>query len=128
MLTQEPAPDPKYKLNISLSFTFSHPLDCLICAKDIMIVVLLLLQMMGDEKVDRWFIYVRVWVRGQGLGVIFFLLILCFCAVVNFSFMTGAWQFCVSFFLFLFFVSNPFNHVCRNCSVCFEKLFQKLGF
>ena len=45
MLTQEPAPDPKCKLNITSFFTFPHPLDCLICAKDIMIIVLF--KMMG---------------------------------------------------------------------------------
>ena len=45
MLTQEPTPDPKCKLNITSFFTFPHPLDCLICAKDIMIIVLL--KMMG---------------------------------------------------------------------------------
>ena len=45
ILTQEPAPDPKCKLNVTSFFTFPHPLDCLICAKDIMIIVLL--KMMG---------------------------------------------------------------------------------
>ena len=34
MLTQGPAPDPKCKLNISSFFTLPYPLDCLICAKD----------------------------------------------------------------------------------------------
>ena len=46
MLTQKPAPDPKCKLNILSFFIRPHPLDCFICDKDIMIIVLLL-QMMG---------------------------------------------------------------------------------
>ena len=41
MLTQEPAPDCKCKLN-TLFLTLPHPLDCLKCAKDIIIIVLLL--------------------------------------------------------------------------------------
>ena len=47
ILTQGPAPDPKCKLNISSFLTLPHPLHCLICAKNIMIIVLLL-QMMGE--------------------------------------------------------------------------------
>ena len=35
-LTQGPVPDSKCKLNISLFLTFLHPLDCRICAKNIM--------------------------------------------------------------------------------------------
>ena len=46
MLTQGPAPDPKCKLNISSFLTLPHPSVCLICANDIMIIVLLL-QIMG---------------------------------------------------------------------------------
>ena len=42
MLTQGPAPDPKCELNITLFLTLPHPLHCPICAKDIMVVVLLL--------------------------------------------------------------------------------------
>ena len=41
-----PAPDPNCKLNISSLLTLSHPSDCLICANDIMIIVLLQ-QIMG---------------------------------------------------------------------------------
>lgn len=56
MLTQEPAPDTKFKLNILSFFTGLHPLDCFICDKDIIIIVLLL-QMMGNEKVwIGWFV------------------------------------------------------------------------
>ena len=59
MLTQRPVPDPKCKLNIPSFLTLPHPLDCLICAKDIMITVLLL-QMLRDWKAGGWLIYVRV--------------------------------------------------------------------
>ena len=55
MLTQEPALDPKCKLNILSFFTGLHPLDCFICDKDIIIIVLLL-QMMGDEVWIGWFV------------------------------------------------------------------------
>ena len=54
MLTQWPAPDPKSKLNISF-LTLPYPIDCFICAKDLMIIVLLL-QMIGGWEVWGWFI------------------------------------------------------------------------
>ena len=65
MLAQGPAPDPRCKLNISSFFTLSYLLDCLIYARDIMIIVLLL-QMM--EEWEGWgrFIYVGVWVGEKG--------------------------------------------------------------
>ena len=50
MLTQGPAADSKCKFNISSFLTLPHPLDCLICAKDIMI-QLFLLQIMGAKWV-----------------------------------------------------------------------------
>ena len=37
-----PAPDPKCKLNISSFLTFPHSLDCLICTRNSMSIVLLL--------------------------------------------------------------------------------------
>ena len=49
MLTQGPAPDPKYKLNIILFLTLPHPLHCLISTKCIMNT--LLLQVMGGLEV-----------------------------------------------------------------------------
>ena len=49
MLTRGPAPDPKYELNITSFLTLSHPLHCPICAKDIMVTVLLLQVMGGWE-------------------------------------------------------------------------------
>ena len=47
MLTQGPAPDRKCKLNISSTLTLPPLLDCLICARNSMS-ILLLLQMLGD--------------------------------------------------------------------------------
>ena len=47
MLTQGPAPDPKCELNITSFLTLPHPLHCPICAKDIMVTVLLL-QVIGE--------------------------------------------------------------------------------
>ena len=61
MLRQGPPPDPKCELNITSFFTLLHPLCCLICAKDIM-VFLLLLEVMGGWVGWGQFIYVRVWV------------------------------------------------------------------
>ena len=39
MLSQGPAPDPKRELSITSLLIVPHPLHCLICAKDIMIIV-----------------------------------------------------------------------------------------
>ena len=50
MLTQGPAPDRKCKLNISSTLTLPPLLDCLICARNSMS-ILLLLQMLGDGMV-----------------------------------------------------------------------------
>ena len=57
MLTQGPARDRKCELNMSL-FTLPHTLYCPICAKDIMVAVLLLQVMegsfmLGFESGDR---------------------------------------------------------------------------
>ena len=49
MLTEVPTPDPKCQLNITSFLTLSHPLHCLIYAKDIMIIVLLLHVIAGWE-------------------------------------------------------------------------------
>ena len=75
MLTQGPTPDPKCKLNISSFLTLQHPSDCLICANDIMMIVLLLEIMRGCEG---WGV---VWVGGHMVGIIFF-----FCSVFLFIF------------------------------------------
>ena len=42
MLTQGPAPDPKCKLNISSFLTLPYLLDCLICTRNSVSIVLLL--------------------------------------------------------------------------------------
>ena len=76
MLTLGPAPDPKWKFNASSSLTLPHSSDCFICAKEIIIIVFLL-QMIGDGKVGGWFIHVRVWVREQGWVSYFYI----FCSV-----------------------------------------------
>ena len=81
MLTQGRAPDPNCELNITSFLTLPHQLHCPICAKDIMVTVLLI-QVMGVWGRWGWFIYVRVWVGGQGVGIIYFplfVLFLCCC-------------------------------------------------
>ena len=80
MLTQGPAPNPKCELNITSFLTLPHPLHSPICAKDIMVIVVLL-QVMGGWEGWGWFIYLRVWVGGQGVGIffLFFVLFLCCC-------------------------------------------------
>ena len=95
MLTQWPPRDPKCKLNVSF-LTFPHPLDCLICAKYIIIIVLLPEMMRGWDG-WWWFIYVWVWVE-DGVGVMFFFI---FCSV----------------FVLLFIVLLWLAHDC--CCVCF---------
>ena len=71
MLTQGPGPDPKCKLIISSFLTLPHLLDCLICARNAMPIVLLLQMMGGGDGIGGgWLIYIRVWVGGQGVGVI----------------------------------------------------------
>ena len=69
MLTQGPAPDPKCKLIILSFLTLPHLLDYLICTRNAMSIVLVL-QMMGDGIGGGWFFYIRVWVGGQGVGII----------------------------------------------------------
>ena len=69
MLTQGPAPDPKCKLIMPSFLTLPHFLDCLICTKNTMSIALLL-QMMGGWDRWGWLIYIRLWVRGQGVGLI----------------------------------------------------------
>ena len=67
ILTQGPAQDTKCELNITSFLTFPDPLHCPICAKDILVTVLLL-QVMGG------------WV-GWGVVHYFFYFLFCFCAV-----------------------------------------------
>ena len=82
MLTHRPTPDLKCELNIASLLTLPHPLPSPVCAKDLMVIVLLLQVMRGMERFGGWLIYVKVWVGGHGVGIIFFLffvLFLCFC-------------------------------------------------
>ena len=53
MLTQAPAPDPKCKLIISSFLTIPHFLDCFICTRNTMSIVLTL-QMMGGWDRCVW--------------------------------------------------------------------------
>ena len=50
MLTQEPAPDPKCKLNLRSFLTLPHSLHFLICAKDILVTALLFQVIRGWES------------------------------------------------------------------------------
>ena len=51
MLTQRSTPDHKCKLDVLSFLTLTHLLDCLICARNLMPLVLLLQMAMGC---DRW--------------------------------------------------------------------------
>ena len=113
MLTQGPAPDPKCKLIISSYLTLPQLLDCLICTRNAMPIVLLL-QMMagggGGGGVDGiggggWLMYIRVWVGGQRVGIILWFL---------FSF-SCAFAFCCLTFLVPLF--RWLEH--DGCCVCF---------
>ena len=57
------------KLNISSLITLLHLLGCLICVKNIMIIVVLL-KMMRDGNGGGWLIYVRVWVGDKGCYIL----------------------------------------------------------
>ena len=65
ILTQGPTPDPKCKLIISPFLPLPHLLDCLICTRNAMSIILLL-QLMGDGLGGEWLIYIRVWVGNRG--------------------------------------------------------------
>ena len=65
ILTQGPTPDPKCKLIISPFLSLPHLLDCLICTRNAMSIILLL-QLMGDGLGGEWLIYIRVWVGNWG--------------------------------------------------------------
>ena len=114
-MNQYPAPDPKCQLIISSFLTLSHLIDCLICTKNLMPIVLLL-EMMGGYERWKWLIFWGVQVGGQGLGIILELLTCAFvfCSI-TFSVPLRRWLehngCCVCFyvFFFIFFVSGPFN-------------------
>ena len=104
MLTQGPAPDLKCKLNISSFLTLPNLLDCLICTRNCVSIVLLLWMVWGwDRQGDGgWLIHIELQVadRGWVLSHSFFLLVL-------FSFVLSC---LVSFFIWV-------NH--DGCCVCF---------
>ena len=50
MLTQGPTPHPKCKLNIASFLTLPHLLDCLICTRNSVSIVLLLRMMGGWDR------------------------------------------------------------------------------
>ena len=129
VLTQGHAPDLKCELNITSFLTLPHPLDCPICAKDIMVTVSLL-QVMG-----------RMGSLGGGSSILgfgwgdkgwllyFSYFLFWFCAVVNCSLMAGTYSlFCLFHCpFFAFFVSGPFNQTLLmhgNCCVCFVNYFR----
>ena len=70
MLTQGPTADSKCKLNISSFLILPHQLDCLICAKNIIMNIVMLLEMKGESAggVGRF----RAWAVGQREGIVFF--------------------------------------------------------
>ena len=65
ILTQGPTPDPKCKLIISPFLSLPHLLDCLICTRNAMSIILLL-QLMGDGLGGEWLIYIRGGVGNRG--------------------------------------------------------------
>ena len=69
MLTQGLTPGPKCKLNISSFLILPYLLDCLICTRNFVSIVLLLWMMRGGgrEWIDGgWLIHIRVWVGVGG--------------------------------------------------------------
>ena len=69
MVTQGPAPDPKCKSTISSFFALPYLLDCLVCTRNAMPIVLLL-QIMGGGIGGRCLINISLWVGGQRVGII----------------------------------------------------------
>ena len=73
MLTQGPAPDLKCNLIISTFLTLPHLLDCLICTCSLYYYKQWGYGIGGGgegERGGRWWIYIRVWVGRQALGII----------------------------------------------------------
>ena len=133
MLTQQPTPDPKCKLIISSFIALPHLLDCPICTRN---AIVLLLQMMAGR--DRRggggkLVYNREWVELQGMSIILQSLFFP-CAFVFCSFSVPLFRlleydgYCVCFFAFSFFSSFLFfflnqellGH--RNCFTCYVRL------
>ena len=74
----------------SLFFTLPHPLDCLICDKDIVVIVVTANDR-GDGKVGAGggYIILASELGDRGLMSYFFSFCSVFCVVVNCSFMAG---------------------------------------
>ena len=118
----------KCKLIISSVLTLPHLLDCLICTRNTMTVVVLLQMMRGNEVAGGggWFIL------GYELGYREWVSAYSFCCFFSCAFVICSLTFLVPLFRwiehddynfcsFVFFVSGPFNkdsQVHRGCSVC----------
>ena len=116
MLTQGPPQDPKCKLNISSFLTLPHLLNCLICTRNSVSIVLLLWTIRGWNRLGRLLIHIRVWVGEQGVGCY---LIVCFyyfllellpfvlsCSVSLFEWVEHD-SCCVCFFVYYLFSLSP---------------------
>ena len=68
------APNPKCKLIIILFLTLPHILDCLICTRNVMSIVLLL-QLMGDPQGEGGWLILRRECSGNELAIFFFFFI-----------------------------------------------------
>ena len=109
MLTQGPTPDPKCKLNISSFLTLPHLLDCLICTKNSVSIVLLLWM---RWRWDRWRL---VDSYQQGVGIIswgfFLIFIYAFVFLSLMCCLFFQWvdhdSSCVSFFVYYLFSLSP---------------------
>ena len=109
MLAHRPAPDPKWKLIISSFFILPCLLDCLICTRNVM-PILLLLEMMG-----RWERYRDGWLKigcrwGDSSWASSYLFFLpCAFAIFSFKFSVPLLRWnvvtVVCFFIFTFFPS-----------------------
>ena len=71
IMTQGPTADPKCKLIISSFLTLPHLLDCLVCTRNAMLIVLLLQMMEGWDKDREWV---------SSYSLFFFL---CFCILLS---------------------------------------------
>ena len=113
MLTQRPAPDPKCKWNISSFLTLPHLLDCLICTRNSVSIVLLYYEWWGGEGGggwDRWGVIDSY--QGVGGGTVggYYLLVVFICAFVFWSVMSCLFfkwvehdSCCVCFFVYYLF-------------------------
>ena len=107
ILFQGLAPDFKCKLNISSFVTLPHLLDCLICTKNSVSIVLLLWMMGGW---DRWGVVDSYQGVGGGTGGGYYLIVFFICAFVFWSLMSCLFfkwvehdSCCVCFFVYYLF-------------------------